>query len=104
MYVHAYVRMYVCVNACMYVCACVRATVVHKFCVTDREARLNFVNWCLRKVLAEQIHRTFIRLVRKIGFISADTSLKTTATGLQKIPCESTQCHYMMVQFVCALL
>jgi hypothetical protein len=81
-----------------------RTTVVHKFCITDRKARLNFVNWYLRKVLAEQIHHTFICLVTKIGFISADTSFKMTATGLQKIPCGSAQCHYMMIQLVCGVL
>ena len=72
-----------CVRACMRVCVCTpekeilivtgrrltfetnnthphRTTVVHKFCITDRKARLNFVNWYLHRVLAEQIHHTFI--------------------------------------------
>jgi hypothetical protein len=48
-----------------------RTTVVHKFCITDCKVRLNFVKWYLHKVLAEQIHRTFICLVTKTGFISA---------------------------------
>jgi hypothetical protein len=81
-----------------------RTTAVHRFCITDRKARLNFVNWYLHKVLAEQIHRTFMCLVTKIGFTSADTYLKMTATGLQKVPCESTQCHYMTIQLVCGVL
>ena len=48
-----------------------RTTVVHKFYITDCKARLNFVKWYLHKVLAEQIHCTFICLVMRTGLISA---------------------------------
>ena len=56
-----------------------KTTVVRKCYDTDREARLNFVNWYLHVVPAGQIDPTRILL-------NSD-AVRVTGTGLQRIAC-----------------
>jgi len=46
--------------------------VVYKLRLTDREARVNFVNWCLRGVRAGETDAT-LSLAMKLGFSPVDT-------------------------------
>lgn len=79
-----------------------KTAMFHEQYNTDHEARLNFSSWYLvQYTMDKKIPHSFCSAM-KLCFISVDVRThRLMGVGLQKIPCQSMKCHYMILRSVC---